>query len=226
LAPLKAGQEGRNWNTGGVNGPFSANFPDAGYVMPHLIWLFVCAVASHWLVLMSGVGSVALAVYQRIKGSTDWFWPLAVAFLFIGFFLAWNDQFERAESLQAQISKQAISSLRVWRRLTDDQKKTLTGMLRNEQSKIALSCNDSGCLGLEKDFVDIFRAAGWRVTSGASTDAIASGILIEGAQDDHLASNVREEIQRVTGFSIDYFIEPTLGANGTRMILIIGTKPL
>jgi hypothetical protein len=74
--------------------------------------LFVYAVASHWIVLMSGVGAVGLAIYERVRrGGSEWlFWPLAALFLFLAFFLAWNEQFDRAELLQSKIGEHPIHS--------------------------------------------------------------------------------------------------------------------
>jgi hypothetical protein len=67
------------------------------------LWLFLCAVASHWVVLMTGgVITAALTAFQywREKPFSWRFhkWVIGM-FMAVACFLAWRDEYERAQQL-------------------------------------------------------------------------------------------------------------------------------
>lgn len=57
---------------------------------------FLWAVASNWVVLMSGIASVAVALWLKAKRRPDIastsFWAIGIVCLFFAFFLAWRDE--------------------------------------------------------------------------------------------------------------------------------------
>src|ERR1051326_2498155 len=73
---------------------------------------FFSALLNHWVVLMSGVVSLAITLILRIRGkdiSNKVFWSIAVVFLFVACFLAWRDEhIAKAPNLACQIEKVVI----------------------------------------------------------------------------------------------------------------------
>jgi len=57
---------------------------------------FLVAVAKHWVVIMSGAVAEGIVVYLRLSGERDipnWsFWTIALVFVFVACWLAWNDE--------------------------------------------------------------------------------------------------------------------------------------
>jgi hypothetical protein len=201
-----------------------------------VLYVYLAGVMSHWWWFMTSGPIVVEAVASQMwQGYESWIdryvtrtnrWRvifcLAILGIFIASYQAFDDVYRQLQVAQAQLMDRA-SSVGTWERLTDDQKKTLIAILRKRQERIVISCNDSGCLGLEKDFVDVFQSAGWTQTNGASIDAIATGIFVEGAKGNKVAKALQDVIHRVTGLPVGYFEEP---GGGSYTAIIIGTKPL
>src|SRR5580693_9852215 len=70
---------------------------------------FLLAVANHWVSLMSGIASVGIALWLRFRNKTDidstWFWGVGFVCLFLAFFFAWQDEFEKSVELDKKIAE-------------------------------------------------------------------------------------------------------------------------
>jgi hypothetical protein len=73
---------------------------------------FFSALLNHWIVLMSGVVSLAITLILRIRRkdiSNKIFWAITVVILFVACFLAWRDEHvAKAPNLTCQIEKVII----------------------------------------------------------------------------------------------------------------------
>lgn len=76
--------------------------------------LFIAAIAGHWIAIMGGVVAVIIEVVQRAflkRSIPNWvFVGVAVLCLMVAVFAAWDDQFNRAESLQAQLTARTAAT--------------------------------------------------------------------------------------------------------------------
>jgi hypothetical protein len=74
--------------------------------MPHT-WHFICAVAGHWVSLMTGgIIALALVLYERISGAEvllSIYWAIAAFTVFAATFLAWRDEYLGRERAEKQI---------------------------------------------------------------------------------------------------------------------------
>lgn len=70
---------------------------------------FLWAVASNWVALMSGLVSVLVAAYLRLKKKSDiastGFWIVAAMCLYLGCFLAWRDEHRSKVSALSSLSE-------------------------------------------------------------------------------------------------------------------------
>lgn len=66
--------------------------------LPALIWAYIQAIAEHWIVLLTGVAGLALALVERVRGrNISWvdFGSYVAAVLLLSGFLAWRDAYIR-----------------------------------------------------------------------------------------------------------------------------------
>jgi len=75
-------------------------------MMPHT-WRFICAVAGHWVSLMTGgILALALVLYERITGADvplSVYWAIAAFTVFAWTFLAWRDEYLGREQAEKQL---------------------------------------------------------------------------------------------------------------------------
>jgi hypothetical protein len=72
------------------------------------LYSFIAAVASHWVSLMSGIASVIVALWLRLKNKVELghlaFWGVAVICIFIASFQAWKEEHLAKLALESQVS--------------------------------------------------------------------------------------------------------------------------
>jgi hypothetical protein len=153
---------------------------------------------------------------------------LAIFGVFFAGFQAFQDVYKQLQTAQQALSNEGAINIGLWPRLTEAQRQNLAGILSKRTSRIFITCNDSGCLGLEKDLAEVFQESGWTTTSGPSIDAISSGIAVQGTSNDQVAKALPAAIHYVTGLQIT-FLEldrSSYDPNNYTITIIIGTKPI
>jgi hypothetical protein len=210
--------------------------------MTTAIFAFLRAVFAHWWFLLTSgpfvVESVVDQVWSGYRAWADKIAPLQtrrrfyVCVLVFGFivasFQAFNDEYAKNQKMQGELKNQEDIGAGVWPRLTDTQKDRLRSSLAKNTGRILITTNDSGGVGLEKDLVEVFLEAGWQPTSGASIDAISTGIQVQGAKNDQVAKKLPSVIHYATGLPVEFFEQfPNSYKPKDYMIMIvIGTKPI
>lgn len=165
---------------------------------------FMYAVASHWVALMTGIVSLAWALYERYKGRPRerLFWSVAVIFLILAFFLAWKDEFKRAEDLEAKLNASSGEVLKTklnqletelkearerlkrqkigeWEPLSEHEKKDLETLLSQFiVPQVIVHYYDQRGEKLARDFAEVFSKVGWPQPTSPKPDRAIGMIRI------------------------------------------------
>jgi hypothetical protein len=144
-------------------------------------FLFVRAVARRWLVLATGVCSLAISVWEHAAEKPvkiDVFCVVGAALLVAAFYMAW------AKEHDARVASERDPTLSRARRLTSDQAAKIRQSLAGLRGTISVANDLSSpdAFKFAEDFAAAFRAAEWTVERSpvaAMNTPAPSGVAVE-----------------------------------------------
>jgi hypothetical protein len=79
------------------------------------VWAFIAAVFGFWVALMSGIASLAFAIWLDRTGWTSIpskaFWAIGIALIFVAFYRAWRNEHSKVEALQKSLQYRLAGSI-------------------------------------------------------------------------------------------------------------------